>query len=681
MSIEPESILKNRYRIIRLLGKGGMGSVFLAFDQNLEMEVAIKSNHNPSPESTTQFFQEARLLAALHHPNLPRVIDHFLLNGDEYLVMDYIKGQDIQEYLDQNHRFTLDTVLTYAKQLGDAVHFLHCQNPPIIHRDIKPANIKLDAKGNCILVDFGIAKSGSSSQATSAGAKGYTPGYAPPEQYGNSRTGPYSDQYSLAATLFHMLTGQRPADSVQRALGNAVLTPLHLLMPDLPVYMAGVFERALSIRPEDRYNSVDEFIRCLIDPAFQPQEKKPAFVQNIPTKPKSSMAWLFAALGGLVLIALIGAGIIIVPGLLSKNSKSAGLMESTSPPSTQTVLQLMPTETIQPAIIPAPSETPQPSPTDSPTLSPTTAMERIGGGGKIAFISNRSEDGVDQIWVMNVYMDDSGAFVTDEPQQLTFDPFSKSQPAWSPDGSKIIYSAPGPADSGSLGREIWILDLMQPDVPAKNLSYLKGDDFDPIFSPDGKYIAFVNKGRYNDVRQIYFMQADGREQRRLSPEYDEYSPMWSPDMKLLVNVIQVGGHQYLFKHLWVGDIAPTPFPTPRPYDQTTMFGQLGEVTDPAWSSDGQFIAYARIQGKQFQIYSAETRSFGAKKSLLTGETGYNRWPAWSPDGQWIVYTTKKMDSNQEEIFIMTSTGLLKTNLTMHPANDRQPAWQPMQTDD
>jgi eukaryotic-like serine/threonine-protein kinase len=679
MELQPETILKNRYRIIGLLGKGGMGAVYLGFDQNLEIQVAIKSNRNPNPESTTQFLQEARLLAALHHPNLPRVIDHFILDGDEYLVMDYIVGRDLQDVIEEDGCLPLDQVLVYARQLGDAVNFLHTQNPPIIHRDIKPANIKLDDKGNCILVDFGIAKAGNIAQATSAGAKGFTPGYAPPEQYGSSRTGPYSDQYALAATLFHLLTGQRPADSVQRALGNAILTSMNLLLPGIPAHIQRAFERALEIRPENRFASVDDFTRSLLDPGYQAHESGFGVQPTQRNKKKSSHRWIWFGLGGVMLLGLVTIGAIVLLRLFG-----SPLPHSTqiSPAVTESASQTEPLPSETPAaaaVVVTDTLEPRSTPTEAPTLSPTPAVESIGGGGKIAFISDRSEDGIEQIWSMNVFLDANGTLISDEPQQITFDTFNKSQPAWSPDGSKLVYVAEGPADSGSQGQEIWLLDYNKPDVAAKNLTYMKGNDYDPIFSPDGSYIAFTNQGRYTETRQIYFMTPDGREVRRLSNDFEEHSPLWSSDMKTLITVIEAGDHSYLFQHVWVGDTLPTPFPTPRPYDKTTIFGQLGEVSDPVISPDGSYIAYARINGRQYQLYSMETRTFGEKKLLLTADTAYNRWPEWSPDGQWIIFTS--IDSEpDEEIYIMTSTGLMKTNLTQNQANDRQPAWQPAISD-
>jgi serine/threonine protein kinase len=680
MFLQPETILKNRYRIIRLLGKGGMGAVYLAYDQNLDIQVAIKSNREHTPESTTQFLQEARMLAALHHPNLPRVIDHFILNNDEYLVMDFVQGQDLQDVLDNGENLPVETVLSFAKQLGKAVQFLHSQDPPIIHRDIKPGNIKVDENGHCVLVDFGIAKSGSTQQATSAGAKGYTPGYAPPEQYGNARTGPYSDQYSLAATLFHLLTGQRPADSVERALGKAVLTPMNLLRPNLPPHFMPVFERALSIKPDLRFASVDDFIRSLVDPGFQAASSGPSsYKTQALVRKQGTPKWVFPVIGGVLAVMLIVTGIIFIPKLTQpKNPYDVvALPDATQEDANPPILQ---EETSTPTAQPTLTETPEPTATATITLSPTPAIERIGGGGLVAFISDRSTDGVDQIWLMNVFIDNEGALASDEPVQLTFDEYDKSDIAWSPDGTKILYSAEGTKDDGHKGKEVWLLDFSKPELAAKNLTYQNGDDYAPAYSPDGNYIVFTNFGKFSEVRQLYLMEPDGGNMRRITSEYDEYDPFWTPEMDAILNVINASSHQYLYKHIWEGDTYPTPFPTPRPFDKQTTFGQLGEITDPSLSSDGTYLVYSRIQGRIYQIYTMEMRYFGQKKTLLTPDSTYNRWPVWSPDNNWIIYTARGDDGVQEDLFIMTSTGLLQTNLTMHEANDRQAAWQPIQVE-
>ena len=188
MDLKPDSLLNNRYRMIRQLGKGGMGAVYLAYDVALEHEVALKTNLKASEEGAAQFLREARLLARLRHANLPRVIDYFLSEDIQCLVMDYIPGSDLRDVLKQQGPQPLERVLTWAQQLASALSYLHRQNPPVIHRDIKPANIKLTLEGDAVLVDFGIAKASDQTQATSTGASGYTPGFAPPEQYGSGRT-------------------------------------------------------------------------------------------------------------------------------------------------------------------------------------------------------------------------------------------------------------------------------------------------------------------------------------------------------------------------------------------------------------------------------------------------------------------------------------------------------------
>jgi serine/threonine-protein kinase len=218
MPLQPSDILNQRYRIEGQLGKGGMGAVYLAHDMTLDIKVAVKENLNLNPESERQFRREARLLATLRHPNLPRVTDHFILEDRQYLVMDYIEGVDLSARVARQPA-TIDEVIDWGAAIADALYYLHTRQPPIIHRDIKPANLKLQADGRVVLVDFGIAKVFDQAQTTT-GARGLTPGFSPPEQYGGQRTDSRSDQYALAATLYSLITNKRPTDSIQRMLGK-----------------------------------------------------------------------------------------------------------------------------------------------------------------------------------------------------------------------------------------------------------------------------------------------------------------------------------------------------------------------------------------------------------------------------------------------------------------------------
>ena len=235
------------------------------------------------------------MLASLHHPGLPRVTDYFVVEDMQYLVMDYIAGQDLDTLLTEKGAQPIQQVMTWASQLGDAVSFLHHQKPAIIHRDIKPANVRLNEDGQVILVDFGIAKEiADTTQATSTGASSYTPGYAPPEQYGGTiRTGTYTDQYFLAALLYHLLSGEKPADSIQRAMGNARLTPLNELLPGAPANLQAALEKALSIRPSDRFAHVDDFLRAILPPAAAPAAKpRPAEATVIERPAQQQTVWV-----------------------------------------------------------------------------------------------------------------------------------------------------------------------------------------------------------------------------------------------------------------------------------------------------------------------------------------------------------------------------------------------------
>jgi len=239
-------VINNRYRIVKLLGQGGFGAVYRAWDINLNRPCALKENLATDLEAARQFEREARLLANLNHPNLARVTDYFILAGQgQYLVMDLIDGQDLQSMLDSVQPPTAPTgmlppvqgsspdaiglsesqVLPWISQVCDALSYLHSQKPPVIHRDIKPANIRINSQGKAVLVDFGIAKLYDPQHQTTAGARAYTPGYSPPEQYGAGRTDARSDIYALGATTYSLLTGHRPPESIE-IVTNRAASPL-----------------------------------------------------------------------------------------------------------------------------------------------------------------------------------------------------------------------------------------------------------------------------------------------------------------------------------------------------------------------------------------------------------------------------------------------------------------------
>lgn len=270
--LAPETILQGRYRIVRQLGQGGMGAVYEAVDLRLDTVVALKETLFTEERLRKQFEREARLLARLHHQALPRVSDHFTENEGQFLVMQYIPGEDLFEM--QGRRgsaFPQADVLQWADQLCDALDYLHTQDPQIIHRDIKPQNLKLTARGQVVLLDFGLAK-GSGGQmsvvTTSASIFGYTPNYAPLEQVQGLGTDPRSDIYSLAATLYHLMTNVKPPDALSRAAAivnglDDPLAPADSVSPSVSPSVAQVLRVAMSQKRDDRYESAEAMREAL----------------------------------------------------------------------------------------------------------------------------------------------------------------------------------------------------------------------------------------------------------------------------------------------------------------------------------------------------------------------------------------------------------------------------------
>ena len=278
--IAPNTLIQNRYLIVHLIGKGGMGEVYLAVDQRLGSAIALKRTFFSDDATLGHAFErEARTLARLRHPVLPKVSDHFTEEGTQYLVMEHISGEDLSKRLETAEKlFPISWVLFWADQLLDALNYLHSHEPPIVHRDIKPQNLKLTDENHIVLLDFGLSKNSvGETRVTSAGSiVGYTPHYAPMEQIRGTGTDARSDLYSLSATLYQILTNNVPPDALTRAdsLINGLPDPVPLisnLNPEVSRAVSDVILKGMTISQEQRYKSAREMQKALRDAYAQRQ--------------------------------------------------------------------------------------------------------------------------------------------------------------------------------------------------------------------------------------------------------------------------------------------------------------------------------------------------------------------------------------------------------------------------
>lgn len=662
MEIQPLTVLKDRYRVQEKLAMGGMGAVYLAHDNALDTLVAIKANTNPGEHSSRQFLREAKLLASLRHQNLPRVTDHFILEDAQYLVMDYIPGDDLSELLESKGPQPLEKVLDWGMQLSQALTYLHSQNPPIIHRDIKPSNIKITPQGHLILVDFGIAKV-SDSGSTATGARGLTPGFAPPEQYGSGKTSPATDQYALAATLYTLLTGQEPAEAVERMLGNITLQPPRDIDASIPAHVDAAIQHALAIQPENRFSNVAEFISALGNPEYiydaatLPADR--SVEEAVATLKPKARSRLPVFMGLLIIVGIAAAAAYFQFGIGNGQvavDQSVLETETASAKGTQAALAALPSDTPSPSLTPTRIPASQ---TPAATFTPSPAPTPKGGGALIAFVSNRGDGRTFQVF--SIRLDGSGL------AQLTFTEGNKSDPTWSPDGTKLLYVGRGGRDNfgNELGGDIWAMNADGSEHV--NLTQSVGDDYDPAWSTDGELIVFTSTRveATPGLPQLFIMNADGSEPNWITRGYGaEYSPTWSPDGQWIAFAVSIrSAPARLFLRTSEGV-------DPRAFD---VGARLGQIDDPAFSPDGRTIIYTCVSPVKNEICLVVFESKGADIFMLTNSLG-NKQPAWSPDGHWILFTSTR-DQNSE-IYIMDSLGRNQVNITNNDAIDRDPTWQP-----
>ncbi len=464
--LTPNTLLQDRYLVIRSIGKGGMGAVYKAKDTRLRVPVALKQTLLTSAAMRRAFEKEAMLLARLAHPVLPRVTDHFLEGGDQFLVMDYIPGEDLAALLARNGgSFPADDVVTWvlrwAEQLLDALHYLHTQSPPIYHRDIKPQNLKITARGDVILLDFGLARGGSAQLSTVTAHSddsiaGFTPNYAPLEQIRGEAPDPRGDLYSLAATLYHLLAGQRPPDALSRAsdLVNGLADPLRPLIelnPQVPETVSAILHTAMAPNPADR-----------------------------PTSAAMMRRAMRGCRGGSATVDLTGRNGIVESLVAAAGSESDVITGGASTASEPSVVPVVPAERI---------------PHEAPAAAPGTLLWSTGTGSAVQCLAI-SRDGQ----YLAVGGDDRAVGIWDLAERRLLrsvrgDFRSTTSLAMSPDGTLLV------AGSEERRMQIWrIADGS--GIEAKERRSYPADFL--AFSPDGKLLASAGWGN-----AIWIWEVDG----------------------------------------------------------------------------------------------------------------------------------------------------------------------------
>ncbi|HEY6407718.1 MAG TPA: serine/threonine-protein kinase, partial [Ktedonobacteraceae bacterium] len=296
-ALPEQTLLIGRYQLVSRIGEGGMGAVYKARDTRLDDRlVAIKEMSKSGlpaavlEEAEAAFEREARLLGKLLHPNLPRIHDHFTENERSYLVMDFIDGETLEEYLDSkgHNPLPVDQVLNWATELCDVLSYLHNQQPPIVFRDLKPANVMISESGHIFLIDFGIARIFKPGQSHDTVALG-SPGYAAPEQYGKAQSTPRSDIYSLGALIHCLLTGDDPSER------PFFFRPASQANPAVPASIDALLQRMLEMDAGRRPASAQEVLQALLsgDTIAQVQQGQ----TTLQMKPGSRIGYSYGATG------------------------------------------------------------------------------------------------------------------------------------------------------------------------------------------------------------------------------------------------------------------------------------------------------------------------------------------------------------------------------------------------
>jgi len=712
----------SRYEIKSELGRGGMATVYHAYDPNFERDVAIKVLPQAmlhDPQFRVRFEREAKMIALLEHPAIVPVYDFGEQDGQPYIVMRYMAGRSLADQLKQGPMSMTDTARIISR-LAPALDAAHAKG--IIHRDLKPGNVLFDQYGNSFLSDFGIARLTQQGAATLTGtAIVGTPAYMSPEQVrGDKEIDGRSDIYALGILVYQMLTGKQPyrGNTLAKVMMMHVLDPIPNVLEerdDLPPGVNRVMDKALAKDPDERYSTsveLAETLESVVDGrtrefapipvsddqtivsgktvAPQPATRITAgesagtlvgspetITGTAPELETKQRNWLMVALPLVAVVGIVVVGLLAFSGyqgsgplaMLAPNTATPTPTLSPTPVPATATPTLAPTEDIPIAVpdtaTPAPTETLLPLPTDTPTSTPEPSIPRIGGADKVAYLNGGD------IWLANLDGSDL--------QQLTEDGAQKSNLQWTPDGEYIQYIV------GKCVQTVQLEDGRIDIITCFNFV----DSFKAFeISPDGEQVAISLDN------QLYIVPYDLEALAEVSIRTDlteiaeckDFAPYeknfvvgarWSNDgtilaANLLANV-GTGRQGNIVQLIPIDRCIPDAraldnFPPPR----FTMDGYDKNPIIQNYDYDGiyLFALNSNVRNDGFgnlYLYNTELHKANEKVNPIDGTCCY-RDPHWSPDGNHLIlaYQDYLGGANSETLLYIIPVGSIGTGTQYEP---------------
>jgi len=599
------------YRVIELLGAGGMGEVYRAQDTRLGRTVALKllpEERSIDPERRLRMLHEARTVSALNHPNILGLHDLAEADGQQFLVLEYVPGRTLDQVIPR-HGLPIDEAVRYAVQMASALAAAH--EAGVIHRDLKPGNIMVTDKGAVKLLDFGLAKmvqpvaarpaaSGETATMlqTEPGMVMGTLNYMSPEQAEGKPVDARSDIFSFGCVLHEMLTGKRafqgnsPA-SVLSAVLRDEPAPVDSLRPETPYDLRKIVARCLRKDPERRFQHADDMRVALHEVEREIGAAHPTSATPARSKRRK---WLPIA-AGIAIIALAIAGVLLYRNMSPRDN----------------LLTVTPL-------------TSYPGYEWEPALSPD--------GNQVAFEwDGEHRDNFD------IYVKLIGA---GEALRLTTDPARDHSPAWSPDGRWIAFVRERPNQRAAVmlipalgGAEQMLGET------ASSIEYPRQDSRALTWTPDGKGLVVLDRKAASEPLALFLLSIDTGEERRLTspeaPVAGDQSPAFSPDGRWLAfsRTITFSSVDLYLLPL-TSDLRPAGKPEALRQDHSAN-------GDPAWLGNSELVFSSRRNGTQ-ALWRIRTRGDRRLSPLPLAGVGC-RSPAFSRRANRLVYAQEFQDAN------------------------------------